>query len=113
MKYEVELPADIDQRLSAKAAESGHDVVSLIREAVLEFIGADARDPSNGVWSPQVEDRRRELIDKDIAGELSAAEHSELAHLDRLANEHYDRVAPPFTQGARRLHEQLIRGRQQ
>jgi hypothetical protein len=110
MKYEVDLPADVDRQLSAKAAESGRDVVSLIRAAVLEFVGPDLQAPPNGQWSPEAENRRQELIDRDIAGTLGAAERAELAHLDRLANEHFDRVAPPPVEGARRFHEQLLRG---
>ncbi|HUG93774.1 MAG TPA: hypothetical protein VML55_23295 [Planctomycetaceae bacterium] len=66
-----------------------------------------------GHWFPDAENRRRELIERDIAGILSAAERAELDSLDRLANEHFDRVARPPTEGGRRLHEQLIRRRQQ
>ena len=111
MKYEVDLPADVEQRLSAKASEAGEDIVHLIRLAVARFLGMEVGAGSNGHWSEEAERRRRELIDRDIAGTITTAERAELVRLDCLANEHFDRVAPPPTEGARRLHEQLVKNR--
>jgi len=111
MKYEVDLPEDIDRRLSQKASETGEDVVRLIRIAVGRFVSEQMTPTVNGAWSEEGERRRRVLIDKDIAGTISADELVELAGLDQLANEHFDRVAPPPTEGARRLHDQLLRNR--
>jgi len=111
MKYELEFPEDVDRRLSKKAAESGEDVVQLIRVAVGRFVEDDVRTMTNGEWSQKVENRRRTLIDKDIAGTIDAAELAELGRLDRLANEHFDRIAPPPIEGARRLHDQLLQKR--
>lgn len=111
MRYEVDLPEDIDRGLSKKASATGEDVVDLIRIAVRRFVSEDASAAVNGAWSEQGETRRRELIDKDIAGTITADELVELARLDRLANEHFDRVAPPPVEGARRLHNQLIQKR--
>ena len=113
MKYEVDLPADVDRRLSDRAVETGRDVVSLIQTAVLEFIGRDLGEGWDISWSPNAENRRGELIDKDIAGTLSITERAELAQLDQLANEHFDRVAPPSPDGGRRPHERLLRVRDQ
>ncbi|MBL7037212.1 MAG: hypothetical protein ISR77_01220 [Pirellulaceae bacterium] len=67
---------------------------------------ADTSDGSE--WTAEKEARRSELIDKDIAGTISADERTELAILDRQGNEHYDRVAPRPMEGARRLHQQLL-----
>jgi hypothetical protein len=111
MKHQVDLPADIEQRLSAKASETNQDIPQLIRLAVARFVDADADAEPNGRWSENAQQRRLELIDKDIAGTITAAERVELVRLDRLANEHFDRVAPPPTEGARRLHQQLIKNR--
>ncbi|HEX7379815.1 MAG TPA: antitoxin family protein [Pirellulales bacterium] len=58
-------------------------------------------------WSEKGEERRRELIDKDVHGAITSDELVELEILDQLANEHFDRVAPPPIDGARRLHERL------
>ncbi len=110
MKYEVELPEDIDRRLSEKASETGEDVVHLIRIAVGRFV-SEEMPPTNGAWSEEGERRRRELIDKDIAGTISGEELVELTRLDQLANAHFDQVAPPPMEGARRLHDQLLRNR--
>jgi len=111
MKHEIELPADVDRRLAERAAETGHDVEHLIQAAIFEFVDAKASHVSNGQWSDELQSRRSELIDKDIAGAIGESERSELARLDRLANEHFDRVAPPPFEGARRLHERLFKSR--
>src|SRR5262249_12330479 len=111
MKYEVELPADVDRRLSEKASETGHDVVYLIRTAVVRFVEEEVQPASNGEWSDALQSRRSDLIDKDTGGPISDAERSELERLARLANEHFDRVAPTTTEGARRLHNQLLKRR--
>jgi hypothetical protein len=110
MKYEVDFPEDVDRRLSEKASETGNDVVHLIRMAVGRFVNEEA-PVTNGAWSEEGERLRRLLIDKDIAGVISADELAELARLDQLANEHFDQVAPPPTEGARLLHDRLLRSR--
>jgi predicted transcriptional regulator len=92
MKYEIELPDELDRRLAQKASATGEDVVSLIRIAVNRFVGEEAPSAANGAWSEEGEKRRRVLIDKDIAGTISAGELVELGRLDQLANEHFDRV---------------------
>jgi predicted DNA-binding antitoxin AbrB/MazE fold protein len=62
-------------------------------------------------WSEEGETRRRDLIDKDIAGTICAEEAAELARLDRLSNEYFDRIAPPPIDGALRLHDRLVKQR--
>lgn len=62
-------------------------------------------------WSEDGEDRRRELIDKDIQGTITADELIELERLDRLANQYFDEIAPPPMDGARRLHDRLTNHR--
>ena len=111
MKYEVDLPADVDRRLSDKASQTGQDVVHLIRIAVGRFVDEEIRPASNGSWSDELRTRRSELIDKDIAGTATVEERAEMMELDRLANEHFDMVAPPPIEGARRLHQQLLKNR--
>ena len=111
MKYEVDLPPDVERRLSDKASQTGQDVVQLIRIAVGRFVDEEIHPSSNGVWSAIMDARRSELIDKDIAGTATAAERAELTELDRHANEHFDRVAPPPIEGARLLHQKLLQNR--
>lgn len=62
-------------------------------------------------WTDKKEARRRELIDKDIAGTISVDGRLELSILDRQGNEHYDRVCPRPNEAARRLHQDLLRRR--
>lgn len=111
MKYELNLPDHIDRRLSQKASETGQDVLQLIHLAVGRFVNEDEATPTNREWSEDAERRRRELIDRDIAGTITAEEKAELARLDRLTNEHFDRIAPPPIAGAKRLHERLLQNR--
>jgi hypothetical protein len=69
---------------------------------------------SNGEWSNEMNNRRVELIDKDIQGSITPEERIELAELQRKAVDYRDRVAPLPIEGARRLHEQLLnKNRQQ
>lgn len=62
----------------------------------------------NSDWNDVKENRRRELVDKDIAGTITADERAELAILDRQGNAHYDKIAPRPIEGVRQLHQQLI-----
>jgi len=39
MKYEIDIPAEVEQRLSERASAMGQDVVHLIQIAVVEFVG--------------------------------------------------------------------------
>ena len=41
MKYEIDLPADIQHSLSARANETGQDVVHLIQLAVTRFVSEE------------------------------------------------------------------------
>lgn len=111
MKHIIELPEDIERRLAEKAAESGQDVGDLIRAAVGLFVDEDVSAPVNGVWSEEVERQRRLLIDSEIAGTITDDERRQLARLDGIANDHFDRIAPPPIEGAQRLHEELVRKR--
>ncbi|MBW3599647.1 MAG: hypothetical protein KY475_20550 [Planctomycetes bacterium] len=65
----------------------------------------------SGRWSEEKEARRRELIDKDIAGVITLEQAAELAILNREGNEHYDKIAPRPMDGARRLHQELLKKR--
>jgi hypothetical protein len=113
MSYQVSFTPEVDRRLAAKATASGQDVIHLIQTAVAEFIQREPAAPhnGNGEWSPERDARRCDLIDKDIAETISAAERDELTVLERQANEHFDRIAPPPLDGARRLHQQLLNRR--
>ena len=44
MKYEVELPTDVDLRLHARASETGDDVPTVIRLAILYFVDHELKN---------------------------------------------------------------------
>ncbi|MCA9206507.1 MAG: hypothetical protein KDA59_25815 [Planctomycetales bacterium] len=67
--------------------------------------------PDEGEWTDAKESRRRELIDKDIAGSITSDEKGELAVLDRQGNDHYDKIAPRPIEGVRQLHQELLQKR--
>jgi hypothetical protein len=64
-------------------------------------------DPSER-WTEEKNDRRCELIDKDIEGTIAESEKLELERLQERFHKYLDTVAPPPMEGARRLHQQLL-----
>jgi hypothetical protein len=111
MKHIINLPEDIEQRLAEKAAESGEDLVRLIHIAVVRFVEDEIPAPVDTEWSDETDRRRRMLIDKEIAGTITGNEQRELVRLDRMANEHFDRIAPPPISGAQKLYDKLLQNR--
>ena len=107
---------DID---SADREALEHVVGSALREnqqLIIQVVSIDLSDPTaqksgDGIWSDELQARRSELIDKYIAGTASVEERAAMIELDRRANEHFDTVAPPPIEGARRLHQQLLKNR--
>ena len=59
-----------------------------------------AESNGDGNWTAEKEARRRDLIDRDIGGSITAEERVELAVLDREGNLHYDKIAPRPIEGA-------------
>ena len=60
-------------------------------------------------WSDVKNARRFELIDKEIAGMLTAAESSELASLQTQIDDYLRRVAPLPIAQTRQLHARLVK----
>jgi len=79
---------------------------------IMESLETDLSEPE-GEWNEAQNARRCELIDKEIEGTLTRAERVELELLQRQAIAHRDRVAPRPIKGALRLHQQLLRKKQQ
>jgi len=92
---------------------SKHSLTLLLTEAVEGDQSAGGNGANNGAWSDELNERRIELIDKDIQGTITTAERGELAELQRQAVAYRDRVAPLPIEGARRLHQQLLERKQQ
>jgi len=90
-----------------------HSSTLLVTKAV-EVDQAGSRDgPNDGDWSDELNERRIELIDKDIQGNITTDERVELAELQRKAVAYRDRVAPLPIEGARGLHQQLLEMKRQ
>ena len=68
---------------------------------------------SNGEWNDAKNERRCELIDKDIQGALSADEGRELESLTQQMRAHRRTVARIPIAGATRLHQQLLEKKRQ
>jgi hypothetical protein len=85
-----------------------HSSTVLLTKA-MELDPAEGGDgPDDGAWLEGFNERRIDLIDKDIQGNITTEERAELAELQRRAVAHRDRVAPLPIEGARRLHQQLL-----
>jgi hypothetical protein len=109
MKYEIDLPPDVEHSLAARASETGQDVVHLIQLAVTRFVAEEVSPVTgNGQWSQELDDRRCALIDREIAGTITVAERAELGALQRIAEQHFDEVAGPPLEGAVKLHQQIL-----
>jgi hypothetical protein len=65
--------------------------------------------PANGDWTAAKNARRFALIDREIAGTITADEAQELARLSQEIDDFLRRVAPLPLEEARELHEQLRR----
>ncbi len=64
-------------------------------------------------WTEQKNSRRCELIDLDLAGTISDAERVELHRLQKEAIDHRDSAVPLPVSGARELHSELLKKKQQ
>jgi hypothetical protein len=78
-------------------------------EAVVELLGqASVSNRAVGVaWTDAMNERRFELIDKQIQGSLTLADSLELAGLTKSMRDYVDSEANLPMEGARTLHRQL------
>jgi len=90
-----------------------HSSTVLLTKAMELDQSGSGDGPNDGDWSDELNERRIELIDKDIQGNITTEERVELAELQRKAVAYRDRVAPLPIEGARRLHQQLLEKKRQ
>jgi hypothetical protein len=64
-------------------------------------------------WTEEENERRCELIDKDIEGTVTEPEKSELERLQERFHKYMDAIAPLPMDGARRIHRQLLAKKRQ
>jgi hypothetical protein len=83
----------------------------LDRDVIVDLFGRvaweNANPPTKLVWDAELNQRRFELIDKDIQGSISRAEQVELAGLTQLMREQIDAEINLPLEGARKLHRLL------
>jgi hypothetical protein len=60
-------------------------------------------------WTDAKNDRRCELVDRQIGGTLTPDEAAELTDLQQQMLRHRDRVAPLPLEYARKLHQELLK----
>ena len=65
-------------------------------------------DPHADVWTDAKNQRRAELVDRQIAGTLTEEERDELDHLQHQMRAYREKVAPLPIEDARRLHDELM-----
>lgn len=65
-------------------------------------------DEGNGVWTDAMNERRCDLIDKEIDGSLRAEEAIELRGLQQAMLKYRRRVAPLPMAATRQLHQELL-----
>ena len=90
-----------------------HSFVLLLTKTTEVDRAGSGDGPNDGGWSDELNERRIELIDKDIQGNITTEERVELAELQRKAVTYRDRVAPLPIEGARRLHQKLLEKKRQ
>ena len=103
--------SDIDYRVAAIRAmfetilDSGMD-----RELLAASVGRILieKRPSSVAWNSELNQRRFELIDKEIQGTLTPAERVELAGLTEIMREQLDSEANLPMEGAKALHRKLL-----
>jgi len=83
------------------------DLRQHLAEEIAKSLAAEL-PTDNGEWNDAKNERRCELIDKDIQGTLGAAERRELELLTQEMRVHRRAVAPIPLAGAIRLHQQLL-----
>lgn len=79
-------------------------------DAVFELFGQELQR-LQGIadkWTPAMNQRRFELIDKDIQGDITPTEQVELAGLTRVMRHHVDSEMNLPLEGARALHRKLL-----
>ena len=59
-------------------------------------------------WTPQDNQRRCDLLDRDLDGALTPVEQSELVALEQRLDRHVDAIAPLPLEPLRLLHQKLL-----
>ena len=79
---------------------NGHRVYFVVRPSI-----TDRKDEP---WTPAMNHRRCDLIDKEIDGTITPAETVELGDLQGQMRRYVNKVAPLPLEAARKLHAELL-----
>jgi hypothetical protein len=103
-------PEAVKQFFQSLALTPEGSVVEMNGRAMARMLPAEAMpgsaEPTE--WTPELNHRRCDLVDKKFAGGLTAAEEMELAALTAGMRQFVDRVAPLPIEDVRRLHQELL-----
>ncbi len=85
-------------------------VLELNGQAIACLVPPVAENGENGdtAWTDEKDERRCDLIDREIDGKLTPAEAAELHRLQREMLRHRHKVAPLPLEDARKLHQELL-----
>jgi len=89
-------------------ADSQGSVVELNGLALACLVPVSLASQDDGVWTEAKNERRCELIDKEIDGTLTPAEAVELQALQQAMLQYRNKVAPLPIAAVRKLHEELL-----
>lgn len=89
-------------------ADSQGSVVELNGLALACLVPVAAASRNDGAWTEAKNERRCDLIDKEIDGTLTPAEAVELQSLQQAMLKNRDKVAPLPIAAVRKLHEELL-----
>lgn len=104
-------PAAVRDFILALAAEPAGTVVEVGGRPVACLVPPPRSangPPRPAAWTPDLNRRRCELIDRDIDGTITPAERAELAVLQAAMDRWLDAMAPLPIEAARKLHRQLV-----
>ena len=100
----------VRQFVLSAAAEPDGSVLELDGRPIARVLPPERNGtPATDDWTDAKNDRRARLVDRKIAGTLTAAEAAELAGLQDEMLRHRDRVAPLPLEYARKLHQELLK----
>jgi hypothetical protein len=86
---------------------------TFLARGVRTYVLPTSQLPKSSQWSEQTNSRRCDLIDRDIQGLITTSEKLELQQLQDQFYQYLDTAAPIPLDGARRLHQELLKKKQQ
>lgn len=103
------LPEPFQRLIHTMAAAPDGSVLEKDGKPVIRVTPLPGPDgTADGEWTPAMNRRRSELIDRKIDGSISPEERAELQDLQDQLGRYVDRVAPLPWEPLRKLHQELL-----